>query len=143
MEPDDILNDALAALHRSLAQYATECWPWAESDASGDDEGLIHRIAQEQAAAVARMAELLDARQVAIDFGTYPDWSALHYVSADFLVGKIEANQREIVARLERAAAALSNDVQAKALVDGALDDARRHLGMLTARRQRPLAATA
>jgi hypothetical protein len=142
MEPNESINAALVCLHRSLAQYATECWPWAESRAA-DDQQLIADVAREQQTHVARLAALLDARQATVDFGQYPDWSALHYVSVDFLIGRITANEREIVAALEQLDAALRDDDLAQSVVRAALDAERRHLALLQARAARPITATA
>src|SRR5262245_44022345 len=82
------LNALLIRVHRSLLQYAVECWPWTDVDAAAE-QATIEGLAREQESYVARMTELLVEREWSVDFGSFPDWSELHYVALDYLLGKL------------------------------------------------------
>lgn len=125
-----LLNDLLVQAYRSLLQYTIECWPWTDPDAVGEQEG-VRQMAEAQQAAVQEIANLLDHRHVPIDFGTYPDWSGLHFVSLDFLLSKLIADETNLVGRIEQAQAALSSDAEAQAVVRNLLQTELSTLGKL------------
>lgn len=99
------LNQLLIDLGRSLLQYVGECWPWTGTD--GDDDGdqertVIHQLVARQHVAVAQLADLLANRHWPIDFGTYPtEYTDLHYMALDFLLGQLIANERSLISELE------------------------------------------
>src|SRR5690606_15143659 len=109
------LNDLLILIYRSLLQYAVECWPWSDP-ADEAEHDVIERLASEQKSGVARLATFLDQRQHPIDFGTYPDWSALHYVSLDSMLGQLIGDEAAIIAGAERALPTLKADPEASGL---------------------------
>lgn len=125
-----LLNDLLVQAYRSLLQYTIECWPWTDPDAVGEQE-TVRQMAEAQQAAVQELASLLDHRHVPIDFGTYPDWSGLHFVSLDYLLSKLIADETNLIARIEQALAALSTDLEAKAALRGLLQTELSNLGKL------------
>lgn len=124
------LNDLLVQAYRSLLQYTVECWPWSDPEAQAEQD-LITQLAVGQRDVVGRMAELLDRRQQTVDFGTYPDWSELHFVSLDFLLGKLIDDEQQLVAAIERAEPAIKPDPQASTLVFELLHGERQILAKL------------
>ncbi|HEY3963049.1 MAG TPA: hypothetical protein VGM05_00715 [Planctomycetaceae bacterium] len=118
---NEILNHLVARAYRSLLQYAVECWPWTtltESIGSAaPEQQAVEQIAARQQAFVGRLVELLIDRGETVDFGNFPDNSELHYVSLDFLLGKLIADEQNLVAELEAAQGALHNDPSAAGLV--------------------------
>lgn len=138
--PDETINSALNDLlilsYRSLLQYAMECGAWSDEDSSGEQQAVA-AMAVEQQAIVGQIAELLDRRQFSIDFGTFPDWSEMHFVSLDYLLTKLITDEEALVAAIERTQPTLKADSVASALAFELLHVERQHLTRL-----RELAAT-
>jgi hypothetical protein len=118
---NDILNHLVGRVYRSLLQYSVECSPWsALSESVGSaapEEQIVEQIAARQQSFVGRLVELLTNRGETVDLGNFPDNSALHYVSLDFLLGKLIADEQQIVAELEAAQGGLHHDPEAATLV--------------------------
>ena len=124
--PGDVLNRVLARLYRSLMQYAVDCWPWtsstdtAASDSPGSDspgQKSIEQMTARQQEFVARLADLITSRGNVVDFGSFRDNSELNYVSLDYLLGKLIADEQGLIAELQVALPALQHDAEATALV--------------------------
>ncbi len=95
------INDLLIQISRSLLQYVSEIWPWSALDAE-ESRRTLDRLAADQRKSAAALVRFLDARGEVIDFGTYPtEYTSLHYVAVDFLLGQIIENQDSIVAAWE------------------------------------------
>ncbi len=77
----------------------------------------IDRLIAAQAERVRKLAELLDGRRWTIDFGAFPDFTDLHYLSLTFVLPHLVENERQIVRELELALPACAGDSQATALV--------------------------
>ncbi|MFM8222628.1 MAG: hypothetical protein ACKOJF_27290 [Planctomycetaceae bacterium] len=115
MSAAETLNTALIGLHRSLLQYAGECWPWA---AAGDaaSEARVRGLAARERELVGQLFTLLNDRGVAVDFGTYPDHSALHYVSLPFLLERMESESDRFAEQLKALAPTVAGDEEGWAL---------------------------
>src|SRR5262245_20373770 len=111
-----ILNRILVRVYRGLLQYAVECWPWAaDADLNGDQspqQKTIEQMAAREQVLIGRIVELLSQREGALDLGTYPDNSALHYVSFDYLLGKLIADEEGLIAELQSALGPLQADAE-------------------------------
>jgi hypothetical protein len=116
MQHNDVLNGVLILLRRSLLQYAGEAWPWT---GSGSDEprSEIDQLIAAQSERVRKLAELLDGRRWTIDFGAFPDFTELHYLSLSFVLPHVVENERTIVRELELALPGCAGDSEATALV--------------------------
>lgn len=125
-----VLNALLVRLYRSLLQYTIECWPWVETNRE-DERRVVEELAQKQMVQVSRIAELLGARGWAIDFGTYPDWSELHYVSLEYLLAKLVEDQTQLVSNIRAAQLALADDSDGALLAAQVLVGEERHLAKL------------
>ena len=122
----DLLNRLLVHLYRGLLMYAVECWPWSSA---AEDEGVeppeqraIETMAARRQQGLARLVDVLSRRRAAVDFGVYPDNSHLHYVSVDFLIGKLITDQERLIAELEAAKKGLTGDPEAARTVGDLLD---------------------
>src|SRR5258707_2909167 len=128
----DLLNRLLVRAYRGLLQYAVDCWPWsAAADANGvepPEQRAIEKMAARQRQFIARLVNLLSKRRAAVDFGAYPDYSELHYVSLDYLIGKLVADEQRLVAELEAAQKGLHDDPEAAQVVGGMLAAQQEHL---------------
>ena len=120
-----LLNQALAALSHSLVQYTGECTPW--SDDEGETTQAALRLFQvRQRLQAARIAELLLDRDERIESGSYPTrYTDLHFLSLQNLFPRLIANQAEIVATIETAAAGCGEDETAATLLAEALAEER------------------
>jgi hypothetical protein len=116
MQHNDVLNGVLILLRRSLLQYAAEAWPWTGSGSS-EQRAEIDRLIASQSQRVSRLAELLDARRWTIDFGAFPDFTDLHYLSLKFVLPHLVENERTIVREIELALPECAGDSEATALV--------------------------
>lgn len=111
------LNQALIRLHRSLLEYVGECWPWVGQNESAEQTAVNSMLALRQAE-IAKLVDLLAERGWPIDFGTYPtEYTDLHYVALDYLIGQLIADSDSIRAELEHAAAATRDDSAAAVIL--------------------------
>lgn len=129
-DTSDILNRLLVRIYRGLLQYSVECWPWTDADESAEKRA-VERMAAAQQAEVGRIVDLLNERGVAIDFGSYPDNSELHYVSLDYLVAKLVEDEAEIVAELEASRGQFAHDPEGARLAGELLAAEKGHLSQL------------
>jgi hypothetical protein len=131
----DLLNRLLVRIYRGVMQYAVECWPWsAAADANGvepPEQRAIEKMAARQQQFIGRLVGLLSKRRAAVDFGVYPDNSELHYVSLDYMIGKLIADEERLVAELESAQKGLQGDPEAAKLVAELLAAEKQHLAQL------------
>jgi len=119
--PNDILNKIVARVYRCLVQYAMECWPWTTATETPGieppEQKAVDEIAARQRAFIARLVDVLTARGEVVDFGNFPDYSEMHYVSLDYLLRKFVVDEQKLVSELEAAVPALKGDATAAGLV--------------------------
>jgi len=135
-QQNELLNDLLVDAYGSLLQYAIECWPWTDPEDEAEQQ-TIAEMAAAQKAVVARISALLESRGYAIELGQYPDWSSLHFVSLDYLLGKLIADEEQLIAAIEQAQPTLKSDPEASAQAFDLLHMEKKHLARL-----REMAAT-
>jgi hypothetical protein len=116
MQHNDVLNGVLILLRRSLLQYSGEAWPWVASGGS-EPRAEVDRLIAAQAERVGKLADLLDARRWTIDFGAFPDFTGLHYLSLTYVLPHLAENQQQIVREIELALPACAGDSGGTALV--------------------------
>lgn len=100
---NDVLNDLLVQIHRSLVQYVHEAWPWKHN---GDEAVLavINELAKAQQEDSRSLFQFLLDRDERPDLGVYPtDYTSLHFVSLDYLYPLIVEGQKELVEQIEAA----------------------------------------
>lgn len=122
---NNLLNDLLIDVSRSLLQYAVEAWPWTANDA---EFGLktVRELAASQRARVAELAELLTSRGHIIDFGIYPtEYTDLHYVALSYFLKLLETSQQELIAEVDRVLAGCRDDHAAVDVLDDLLQTQR------------------
>jgi len=112
-----ILGDLLIELSRCLLQYVGEGWPWTAGDDT--EQRTIDELVARQKQGVAKLADLLSSRRVAIDFGTYPtEFTDLQYLALDHLLGQLVESQRALVDLFGRAVTDCAGDDAAMAVVE-------------------------
>jgi hypothetical protein len=116
MQHNDVLNGVLILLRRSLLQYAAEAWPWTGSH-SAALRAEIDQLIAAQSERVRKLAELLDGRRWTIDFGAFPDFTDLHFLSLIFVLPHVVENEQKIVREIELALPACAGDSEATALL--------------------------
>lgn len=131
----DVLNRVLARVYRSLLQYAVDCWPWSTATdtlaVEPAEQKSIESMVKGQQESVTRLADLITQRGDVADFGSFPDNSEMHYVSLDYLLGKLIADEQDLVADLQGALAELGHDAEAAALVSHVLAAETRNVARL------------
>ncbi len=120
MQQNEVLNQVLVVMGRSLLQYSADAWPWTGSRSSAARTAVEALIA-EQKARVGQLADLLDSRGWTIDFGVYPDFTDLHYLSLDFVLPHLVENERGVVTEIETALPKSASDPEAAALLTAIL----------------------
>ena len=125
---DQILNQALIRVFRSLLQYTAECWPWASANAQAE-QAAIAEMGRRQLSTVGNLVELLVQRGWAIDFGNYSTgYTDHHYVGLDFLLREIIKDEEELLAELQTWQNQLVHDDEGAKLLGHIADAERSHL---------------
>ena len=130
--PNDILNRVVARVYRCLLQYAMECWPWTTATETPGveppEQKAVEQMAARQRDFLGRLADLLTRRGAVVDLGNFPDFSEMHYVSLDYLLRKLIADEQKLISELEAAQKALQGDAAALGLVSELLAAEKNHL---------------
>lgn len=126
------LNDLLIDLSRSLLQYAGEAWPWtAEGGPTATRDAVMDLVRRQQDSA-RQIVDLLIERHHPIDFGIYPDeYSSLHYVSLDYLLGQLIVNEQAILEECDAVARDTKDDPDAGRVVLAVREHEQRALSEL------------
>ncbi|MEW4530669.1 hypothetical protein [Maioricimonas sp. JC845] len=110
------LNELLILIGRNLLQYLGESWPWVGDDAVALGNAVQKQV-QDQQSQIPRIVDLLAQRYYPIDFGAFPtEYTSLHYVSIDYLLDQLLAEQAALVEEVGRIASNVSGDEEAVAL---------------------------
>ena len=125
-----LLNRLLVRIYRGLLQYSADCWPWTDAEESAEKRA-VERMGEAQRQNIGAVVEVLTGRGVVVDFGSYPDNSELHYVSLDYLLGKLIADEEAIVAEIEASQDEAAHDTEAARLVSELLAAEKAHLAQL------------
>jgi hypothetical protein len=64
----------------------------------------------------------LDGRGWTIDFGVFPDFTDLHYLSLDYVLPHLVANERSVVRQIEAALSQCTGDAKGTALLTEILE---------------------
>jgi len=130
-ESNDRLSGLLVELSRSLLQYAGESWPWSDAKQS-EQRHVVDQLISRQRVQIGRLAELIASRQRIVEFGTYPtNYTDFHYVGLDCILRKLVENESAIVASLDEALIAASQDEEAVGLLGQIVDIERDSLNQL------------
>jgi len=106
------LNRIVICLGRNLVQYIGESWPWAEDHP--EEREAVDRVVQRQQESMRKLVELLEAREEIVDFGTYPDYSEYHYIALDYVLDRLIAAERGLIAEIQRAQEVCDSDPEAR-----------------------------
>lgn len=122
------LNAVLIRTYRSLLQYLRECSAWADLN-EADVEQAAESMGKEQQALVGRMVDVLQSRGWAIDFGNFPtEFTDLHYVALDYLLGQLVADEGKIIAEAQRARVASADDPEVCDVLDRLIAAEHQHM---------------
>ena len=77
----------------------------------------VEALFADQKVRVGQLAELLDGRGWTIDFGVFPDFTDLHYLSLDFVLPHLVENQRGVIREIEAALPKCAGDAEGTALL--------------------------
>jgi hypothetical protein len=130
MQQNDMLNQVLVVTGRSLLQYSAESWPWTGSG-STTLRSAVEALIAEQGLRVGRLAELLDSRGWTIEFGVFPDFTDLHYLSLVYVLPHLVENERSVVRQIEAALPQCAGDAEGTALLAEILAGERATLAKL------------
>ncbi len=126
----DALNRLLAIEYRSLPMYLADADPWVAREHEPLLRALENTVADQRAYSQ-RIAELILDRGGLLDPGEYPmEFTNLHFLSLDYLMGRLLDYQRQAIADIEQCVARLQSDPPALALAQEVLGSQRAHLEM-------------
>lgn len=141
MQQNELLNQVLVVMGRSLLQYSSDAWPWTGSGSTAP-RAAVEALTAEQNSRVQRLAELLDGRGWTIDFGVFPDFTGLHYLSLAFVLPHLVESERAVVREIESALPRCAGDPAGSALLNEILPGERATLARLEElSRSKPTAA--
>ena len=130
MEQNELLNDVLIVMCRSLLQYAGQAWPWS-SDGADALRNAVNELIAGQSARIEKLSSFLDGRGHIIDFGAFPDYTDLHFLALGFVLPHLVENQRSVVKAIEAALARSTDDTEGSALLTEILAGEQTTLGRL------------
>jgi hypothetical protein len=130
MQRNEPLNDVVIVMGRSLLQYMGQAWPWTPGKSQSLRQALDELIVA-QGARIARLTDLLDSRRWTIDFGSFPDFTDLHYLAVEFVLPHLAEDERSVIREIEAARSACSGDFEGQALLDEILAGERAALARL------------
>jgi hypothetical protein len=133
----------LRRLSRSLLQYARDAFPWT-SYADQDRLQVLKKLIDEELRAGARLSAFLRRRRIPLPaLGVFPQvYTNMHYLSLDHLLPFLIEQEKAELVELERDAAKLWDDLEAREQAQSILDMTRRHVQALE-QLAAPAAATA
>jgi hypothetical protein len=130
MQQNELLNQVLIVMGRSLLQYSAQAWPWTSNGSSGPLAAVDGLIA-EQSQRIGQLADLLDARRWTVDFGVFPDYTDLHYLSLQYVLPHLVENQRSVVREIEAVLPQCVSDTEGCELLNEILQGERATLASL------------
>jgi len=130
MQQNEILNQVLIVMARSLLQYSAQAWPWTGNGSAGP-RSTVDALVAEQSRRIGQLAELLDSRRWTVDFGVFPDFTDLHYLSLEYFLPHLIQNQRAVVREIESAVPQVAGDAEGSALLSEILQGERAALARL------------
>jgi hypothetical protein len=121
------LNRLLQLHYRSLPMYLSNTRPWARRNHDAARE-VMAQIVSDQERMFERIYDALAAAEAEIGYGEFPmDYTSLHDLSLDWLLERVVAQQRRMVAQIEH----LAGQQPGEPLIAEALGLARGHLELL------------
>lgn len=126
-----LLQDILRRESRSALIYVAEAYPWTSSTQTKALNALQHLIAEEQEAIVC-LGRFLVRQRIPLPYlPSYPShFTTINFLSLDFILPRLIEDERQSIADLEKAVAALKSP-SARAVVEKLLDLKRKHLPQL------------
>lgn len=125
------LQNALVRESRTLLLFMEDSFPWARSE---EQPALsqLQQMLREQREAGVRLSSFMHRQRIALPWlPPYPmHYASLIFVSLDFLLPQLIADQRQGIALLETDVAAV-HDRDARTLLESFLSLKRRHLKQL------------
>ncbi len=116
MQQNEVLNQSLDHAWPQLAAVLGAAWPWTGSS-STVSRAAIEALIGEQADHIRQLAELLDSRGWTIDFGVFPDFTDLHYLSLQYVLPHLVENERAVIGQIEAAVPRCAGDEEAVKLL--------------------------
>ena len=126
-----ILQEIVRRESRSLLQYIHDSYPWTPS-AERTALTQIRDLAKQQQESAADLARWLERKRHFMPYlGSYPSaFTTINYVSLDYVIPKVIADERIGLAHLNADLAVLC-DTEAHALVEAIASKKRAHLKIL------------
>jgi len=130
MQQNELLNQVLIVMGRSLLQYSAQAWPWT-GDGPAGPQSTVNGLIAEQSGRIGQLADLLDSRRWTVDFGVFPDYTDLHYLSLEYVLPHLVQNQRSVIREIEAVIPQCASDAEGLALLAEILQGERAALAKL------------
>lgn len=126
-----VLNRLLVTLYRSLPMYLKQVDPWVRHGQVRARD-VLATIVADQERDCQRIAKLNLDRYSRIETGDFPmEYTDLHFLSLDYLVGELIRHQKQDISTIEQCVSALQHDPAGRTLAQEVLGSERAHLEML------------
>jgi len=135
-----ILQAVFRREQRTFLQYVHEAYPWTAF--SDERLGKLQQLIDEEQRSTVALASFLRRQRIDLLYSrSFPlAFTALHFVSLDFLLPHLIKHQQDAIAALEQDIAQLT-DPEPQEVVRGLIELKRRHLQELESLAARPVAA--
>lgn len=136
-----ILREIFRREQRSFLQYVHEAYPWTQVNEESRVAKLQQVIAEEQRSTVG-LANYLRRQHIDLPYSrSFPlAFTALHFVSLDFLLPQLIQQQQQAIAHLDQVVGTI-DDTEPKAVIKQLIEMKRKHLQALEGLQTRPTAA--
>lgn len=126
---NEILDQLLGRIYRSLLQYVGESWPWTSAQHGSEEQRTFFALVERQNQGIQLLVDLLLDRHFVLEFPQYPAaFTDLHYLALDFLVREVVKDETELIVEIERTLPRLENDPEARTAVATVLEEERKIL---------------
>jgi hypothetical protein len=106
-----IIREIVRRESRSLLAYVRDSFPWTDHD-DRTDLGQLQKMIEEERQALERLADILNRHHVSPTYlGGFPSqFTTINYVSLDFLVPQLIAEEQNSIASLARESSEFQGD---------------------------------
>lgn len=131
VDTNAVLNRLRVIHNRSLPTYLSSAVPWSRAGGEAASETLA-QIAEDHKTMVDRLGQLILENGGVTEPGSFPlEFTSLHYLSLDFLMGKLIETQQELIREIEDCVQQLHLSPSSQAVAQEALGEAKGHLESL------------
>ena len=141
VDTNSVLNRLLVLHHRSMLMFFGYAPPWIRRRQESAQD-TVRLIIEDQKRTVAQLEQTILANDGEVEYGEFPiEYTALHDLSFDYVLGRLLQSQRVMVDQIKRMVDQLNGVSLPQALAQECLGQAKAHLESLEELARHPVAA--